>query len=205
MAKSVMKKKKVNRRLKKSVRRTLGALCMITAIIVAAIPFPDAAADPAAGGVATLAMDDTVLKYDVSKIQPVTFTNDNDKVDVDYFVKGNNDTAYTISNMSGDWQMDWQFRFYAEGGSDGYITKYNNQYQQKEVDLNYRVFSDYLNITDVDYKKYTTSTEKELDEDEITVYAGDNEISGLPAAAVKTLGYVYVLDGEDENASVGAD
>mgnify|MGYP003292606880 CR=1 FL=1 len=45
MAKSVLKKKKTNRRLKKSVRRTLGALCMITAIIVAAIPFPDAAAD----------------------------------------------------------------------------------------------------------------------------------------------------------------
>mgnify|MGYP003305686414 CR=1 FL=1 len=45
MAKSVLKKKKTNRRLKKSVRRTLGALCMMTAIIVAAIPFPDAAAD----------------------------------------------------------------------------------------------------------------------------------------------------------------
>ena len=42
MAKSV--KKKANRRLKRSVRRTLGALCMMTAIIVAAIPFPDAAA-----------------------------------------------------------------------------------------------------------------------------------------------------------------
>ena len=38
------KRKKKNYRLRKSVRRTLGALFMISAIIIAAIPFPDAAA-----------------------------------------------------------------------------------------------------------------------------------------------------------------
>ena len=38
------KRKKKHYRLRKSVRRTLGALFMITAIIIAAIPFPDAAA-----------------------------------------------------------------------------------------------------------------------------------------------------------------
>ena len=38
------KKRKKNYRLRKSVRRTLGALFMMSAIIVAAIPFPDAAA-----------------------------------------------------------------------------------------------------------------------------------------------------------------
>ncbi|MBR5597003.1 MAG: leucine-rich repeat protein [Lachnospiraceae bacterium] len=40
----IAKKKKKNYRLRKSVRRTLGALFMMSAIIVAAIPFPDAAA-----------------------------------------------------------------------------------------------------------------------------------------------------------------
>lgn len=46
------RRRKKNYRLRKSVRRTLGALFMISAIIVAAIPFPDAAAeeDPPAGG-----------------------------------------------------------------------------------------------------------------------------------------------------------
>ena len=39
------RRKKKNYRLRKSVRRTLGALFMISAIIVAAIPFPDAAAE----------------------------------------------------------------------------------------------------------------------------------------------------------------
>ena len=43
MAKMAKKRKK-NYRLRKSVRRTLGALFMMSAIIVAAIPFPDAAA-----------------------------------------------------------------------------------------------------------------------------------------------------------------
>lgn len=38
------RKKKKNYRLRKSVRRTFGALFMISAIIIAAIPFPDAAA-----------------------------------------------------------------------------------------------------------------------------------------------------------------
>lgn len=43
MAKT-QKRKKKNFRLRRSVRRTLGALFLMTAIIVAAIPFPDAAA-----------------------------------------------------------------------------------------------------------------------------------------------------------------
>ena len=68
MAKSVLKKKKTNRRLKKSVRRTLGALCMMTAIIVAAIPFPDAAADAAEGGVAATSLEEELpYSYDVKE------------------------------------------------------------------------------------------------------------------------------------------
>lgn len=202
MAKSVLKKKKTNRRLKKSVRRTLGALCMMTAIIVAAIPFPDAAAADEVGGegiMTTASTEDIVLKYDESKIQDVEFTNDNDKVDVDYYNATTNGTAYTIANMDGDWQMDWQFRYY-KGATDGYITKYNNQYQQPQVELNYRVFSDYLNITKADYDKYTQSTDKELAMNAIKVYAGDTPIPNLPAQTVKTLGYEYVLDADDAKA-----
>ena len=43
MIKKGMKNRK-NRRMKKAVRRTFGAFFMASAIIVAAIPFPDAAA-----------------------------------------------------------------------------------------------------------------------------------------------------------------
>ena len=161
MAKSV--KKKTNRRLKRSVRRTLGALCMMTAIIVAAIPFPDAAASN--GEPAAQADDVTPYYYNqengVASTYPDTFedlvfedTSDNTNVQKD---AESNGTAYTISNVSGDWQMDWQFRYYSEGqGKDGFITQYNNQYQVDEIFLQYRVFSDYITISTDSYGDYVT-------------------------------------------------
>ena len=99
----------------------------MTAIIVAAIPFPDAAADD---GTMTYASGTDSLPYEYG-VTPVAIENvvfddstDNTNVAATYSSTG---TAYTISNISGDWQMDWQFKYYTAGdGADGYITKYNN-------------------------------------------------------------------------------
>ena len=133
MAKSV--KKKTNRRLKRSVRRTLGALCMITSIIVATIPFPDAAAEPIAETIPYSYYSGAAPKIDI------------ENPDISGMTKG---TAYTISKpSSGNWQMDWQFEYHAtSAGSDGFISKYNSQYQVDEIDLQYRVYSDYINISE---------------------------------------------------------
>ena len=64
-------KRKKNYRLRKSVRRTLGALFLISAIIVAAIPFPDAEATggvPGTGGTVTPTLTYAVTKNtDINK------------------------------------------------------------------------------------------------------------------------------------------
>ena len=52
MAKQASKKKRVNRKLKRTIRKTLSAVFMITALIVAAIPVQNnvEASSPGTGG-----------------------------------------------------------------------------------------------------------------------------------------------------------
>ena len=202
MAKSV--KKKTNRRLKRSVRRTLGALCMMTAIIVAAIPFPDAAAS---NGVPVAQAGD-VTPYSYNQVDgkastnPATFEDlvfedatDNANVQKE---ADSNGTAYTISNVSGDWQMDWQFKYNSAGdGKDGFITQYNNQYQVDEIYLQYRVFSDYISIATTSYADYGTSMDEQT---EIIVKAGKNQKyknTNNDPFMVYTLSHQYTLNAED--------
>jgi len=203
MAKSVLKKKRTNRRLKKSVRRTLGALCMITAIIVAAIPFPDAAAESAGSGVATAASTTTPYMYDTdyatggySNCAPSVMTDieiAGVSLDVTYEKTG---TAYTISKpSSGNWQMDWQFEYHAQSnGADGYITKYNNQYQVDEISLNYRVYSDYINIPETQVSNYYAPLDATQEKTTVEVKAGDN--IKIAAKEIYNLGHVYELSGD---------
>lgn len=190
MAKSVLKKKKTNRRLKKSVRRTLGALCMMTAIIVAAIPFPDAAADDGSAASGGTGSDPIGYPYsysdDVNEEDYLTITDSmNEGADIidtsvnyykytydedgnvtstpngEYYDKSH--TAYTIyQNSSGVWQMDWQFEYYANSNNeDGLITKYNGQYAREVVNLEYQVYADYIYLTEKDYNAFLS---KDTDE-----------------------------------------
>lgn len=177
MKKSATKYRK-KRRLKKAVRRTVGALFMISAIIVAAIPFPDAAAaDPAAP---------PTYSY------PADLTGDYIPIDFANASITSNGTAYTMSKpSSGGWQLDWQFKYYAETmGANGLITEYNSQYSVDEIQLDYRVYSDYVAVKEDDYKKYYNDTAETA---EITVYYGD---TAQPTKSIKTLGKVYTLSGD---------
>ena len=207
MAKSVLKKKKVNRRLKKSVRRTIGALCMITAIIVAAIPFPDASAEeansggtsggPASGndGAAVVAeymytpnpsADDLTIKDVISQVEYTTSQDLTGQY-----------TAYTISQGSGGrWELDWQFKYYAENkGSDGIITDYNGAYSRNVVELERTVYFDYVYITQDDYSDFLNTTSSQTVEVEIHNYI----VNGVnKKVEVPSFGYVYMLD-QDPN------
>ncbi|MGN0156130.1 MAG: leucine-rich repeat domain-containing protein, partial [Lachnospiraceae bacterium] len=170
-------KRKTNRKMKKAVRRTLGALFMISAIIVAAIPFPEAQAEPA---------DGTTIPYSYpTSVEQVDIENAN----TSYVSNG---TAYTISKPGGsNWQLDWQFEYYAEtAGANGFITKYNNQYSVDEIELNYRVYSDYITIEEPQVNSYYTGTTQTTD---IVVKKGDN---ANPPISINTLGYQYVLTGD---------
>lgn len=157
--------KKSRRRLKRSVRRSLAAVLMITAIGVAAIPVPENYAAPE-GGVGTRAA--TVNYYypgseadpDGSKLETV---------DMEYDIglgvgSAKKYDSHTIRQMSdGTWQAEWQFEFFQQkvnGVMRGIISKYNNTYQENEVKLKANVVMEYawvdVDVYDEYYEKQKT-------------------------------------------------
>ena len=189
---------KKNRKLRRTIRRTVGALCMITAIVVAAIPFPDAEA-----GTNRVSQEGLPYQYEYDasgslfispstylNIDTITFSDSdvNNKIDKEN-LGGEERTAYTISKVGGNWQMDWQYKYNSESvGKDGYITKYNNQYQVDEIDLKYRVYSDYLYLNQADTEQFYTATDK-------TVQV-NMENCNKKNVDVPTLSHQYELNGD---------
>lgn len=174
-------KKKTNRRMKKTVRKTLGALLMVTAITVAAIPIPENLAyDPGTESVpAYTDLTGTDLGTDLLPNCTASFAS--------------NGTAYAISKPStGNWQLDWQFEYYAEtAGANGFITKYNDQYQVEEVKLSYRVYSDFVNIPEAQIASFYQETENPTTQ--VDYYYGDTKTG---SKTVNSLAYDYVLTGD---------
>ena len=167
--------------MKKSVRRTIGGLLMASAIVTAAIPFPDAVAyDPA-----TADSPSYVKLVTDGKINPVGIP----QCTQDYVANGQ---AITVSKpSSGNWQMDWQFTYYADtAGSDGYIVKYNNQYQVENIDLKYRIYSDYVNFPSSEIANvYAVNPTTAMTT--VNMYYGDDLHS---THNVHALNYQYVVD-----------
>ena len=146
MKKSVAKNKK-NRKLRKAMRRTFGALFMISAIIIAAIPFPEAMAEGEDG---TYAYAVTASDYlsgtnypNLNYINSVTYASDDAK-------------AYTVRSMSSNtWQLDWQFQFKVPSGqTNGVITKYNDDYAAETVEISYKVRTKYFTVTQEEYDDF---------------------------------------------------
>ena len=204
MAKSVLKKKKTNRRLKRSVRRTIGALCMITAIIVAAIPFPDAAAadgdetEEITSGVTIHAYEDNVTEADFLDITDSTGKFDLKKnYKTDAASQSKIHMAQIISDSGSAWELDWQYKYYTQSDGDVcLITEYNSLYPKETITLNTNVFSNYINIPQAEYVKLIGGGSKTTT---VNIYAGDTIIDTIDN--VNTLGYEYVLSGNPDKTS----
>ena len=154
-------KKKKNYRLRKSVRRTLGALFMISAIIVAAIPFPDAAATdgttPQADGGSNVTIAYGVTDNDVNgvanNIQLINLQSDG----------SNEQTSYTLvkNKNTGAYSYEWQFKYFvsSDAGGGAIITEYNDAYTEKNITLpEYVNTQQYIHVTDADFTSYFNNT-----------------------------------------------
>lgn len=171
--------KKPRRRLKRTARRSLAAVLMITAVVVAAIPVPENVAAPEDYGISAHA--------DASVPEPAAYRYpDMSKKHLcqnSLLSQGaeNDNKAYIVRQLSdGKFQMDWQFKFYLEvmeTGADakGVISKYNGLYKQDEVTLPVNVIYKYDTIepdlvstyfidnANVAYKCIDPNPEKESD------------------------------------------
>lgn len=163
--KKTSKKKRKNYRLRRSVRRTLGALFMISAIIVAAIPFPDAAAVDD--------VQDLISPYDIgsSDRTPYTYSKQTTYPDLfSQYVDGGLKTtssepknkAYVTLADAGKYvlydQYEYVDRAYKQDGSTyGVITHYNTLYATDKITLTSRVNKEYFVVTSEEYSNFYKS------------------------------------------------
>ena len=165
MNKKTQKKKK-NYRLRRSVRRTLGALFMISAIIIAAIPFPEAAAseeNPPSSMPETNRMN-----YKVENAAMNSTVNLSAKgIDIDDPTELL--SAYSmIQDASGKWIYREQFTYYLlDGTTNAIIYKYNNPYFVEKVTLKSQINNG--NYAVVDEEKYTSYFTKSDETHNITL------------------------------------
>ena len=157
--------KKRNFRLRKSVRRTLGTLFLISAIVVAAIPFPEsAAADataPGAGGDTSTFTPKAKLDF-VYKTQADLTVNDG----LD-FGGANLNSATAMERAliirqgtSGEYMLYKQFDFGEakfDGQTRGYLAKYNDLYATETVELTENVYKEYYTVTVQGYEAFYTT------------------------------------------------
>lgn len=172
--------KKTKRRLKRTVRRSLAAVLMITAIGVAAIPVPENYAESGAGSAGTGSLSVEVPDKYAYGVTSTTETCRSDKTKIDindsYYLQNGEfknledekaagiSRAYIITSLSdGTYQLDWQFKFFStvvEGNDRGIIWRYNSTYQQDTVVLNPNVIFGYdiveTSVFDDFYKQCAT-------------------------------------------------
>ena len=145
--------KKKNLKLRRQIRKTVGALFMVSAIVVAAIPVPDIEAE--------------ALKVDSVSDTRDTLDYENNIGDdlnlggTGLLDQGNDTTdkvSYVVRELSnGSWSLNWQFKYYLvpiEGSERAIISKYNDIYPEAEVVLSNSANAGYYIVTNDQYNTF---------------------------------------------------
>ena len=157
------KKKKKNYRLRKSVRRTLGALFMMSAIIVAAIPFPDAAAtdgNPLSSSTITPRDKEAYAYQEVTNLEDCEEYVADEMIDLSgelaiedtegntnrkaLIIRQNSNNSYVLYK-----QLDFFEQDFTDGnvsGIFGVVSKYNSVYQAGTIKLPSSVYKEYYTV-----------------------------------------------------------
>ena len=200
--------KKSKRRLKRSVRRSLAAVLMITAIAVAAIPVPENMAapdDPVTPGGPTVKADihesDAAnFKYDedatknnetLAEKNLGTYKDATDATIKDALQKGDLHASLNVVNLSKtgeSWDLEWQFMFYnVTTGSleaQGVLCKYNDQYMESTLDLDLNPITEYYTVDAGTFNAYYDAT----DADHSKVMA---DMDGVEYDPTQTIKFTY--------------
>ena len=143
------KYKKGNRKLKKSVRMAFGAVCMLTAIIIALVPVPDIKADSSA------------YAYPVSTNAIAAIADESISTSPYNLNLGYKDLAsYTIRQLGGVYQYDKQFDYYESTdttGTKAIISGYNSTYNADSVTVPAYIATGYKVVTEDEYNTWVSS------------------------------------------------
>ena len=121
-----------NLRLRRRIRKTVGALFMASAVAVAAIPVQDIEAEDLKANGVTVNRPTAVYKVGTDASFPNSDALDPTQVDgKDIF------TSYSVRKLSDDsYSLNWQFKYYIatiDGNQRAIISEYNDLYQEEEV------------------------------------------------------------------------
>lgn len=144
--------KKKNLKLRRQIRKTTGALFMASAIVVAAIPVQDLAAE-------NLKVDeittDTRMSPSYAAGSDLTFDTD---TALDPSTATKTYKSYSVKELSGgSFSLNWQFEYYVttvDSNTRAIISKYNDLYQEAEVVLGNSAHAEYYMVTDEEFKAF---------------------------------------------------
>ncbi len=169
--------KKSKRRLKRSVRRSLSAVLMITAIGVAAIPVPENRAS--SSDIMTIAAPPHTATYSYPTNTPsaddatdeihksywlnaamTTTSNKPEKEDPGESLlkkQGSTHPSLVVRKTSDDtWELIWQFEYFNENTvvGSGVVSKYNDEFRQDNVKLPYNITYMYDTVNTDEYDAF---------------------------------------------------
>ena len=210
--------RKSRRGLKRTIRRSLAAILMITAIAVAAIPVPESLADDEDGGGGGTSATPEVQYVDA---KPGTGTdgdyepNDTytkhefvDKAitsdDVIAAIKNKTlvPTEVVIQNTEGTF-LTWQFLYKKKNANsnDVILVKYNNEFEVPQVTIGYNPVAEYYTIAATDYTNYYSnpgSVSDALKADMDNLKVSTSEGTTTYAVLYPTESVVYTFEDFDE-------
>lgn len=136
--------KKKNAKFRRQIRKTVGALFMASAIVVAAIPVPDIEAED--------------LKADAVTDTRADLDYDPTNHDIDYDMRaqlngpGTNPvtSSYYVRDMGDTWSLNWQFQYYTvdvNNSAAAIISDYNETFQEKEIKIDSYTSDKYYVVT----------------------------------------------------------
>ncbi|MBD5455998.1 MAG: leucine-rich repeat protein [Lachnospiraceae bacterium] len=151
-----VKAKKKNLKLKRQIRKTVGALFMVSAIVIAAIPVQGLSAETlkAESAVDNRGSGEYPTKDEFGQY-PEKYEED---FDLDFnagidLVGTNKEkhTAYSIKQLTdGSYSYNWQFEYYlitVNSNTNAIISKYNDNYPENEVIIGNSANTDYYIVT----------------------------------------------------------
>ena len=190
-----VKAKKKNLKLKRQIRKTVGALFMVSAIVIAAIPVQGLSAE-------TLKADEVEndqrghASYDPGPDLKLNTGLGEDALIPPEVEPGKTEkecgiyTSYAVQEMSdGSYSWNWQFKYYTKersGNLNAIICDYNNNYPEREVVLRNTANTDYYTVTEDEFNNF---------------YADDDPTYGPYGGGKCT--YILTYDGWDDVVNYG--
>lgn len=200
--------KKPKRRLKKTARRSLAVVLMVTAVVVAAIPVPENLADnPGARAGEEVESPTAYVEGDVKPIPKDNPKGNKYVLDVtegsgdteeavekrilDNIASGDLVPTEIVTRYGGELYLTWQFLYEPTANKTGRLCKYNDEFPAEKVNLGLQPNRAYFIVYEEAYSKYFSEPENL---DTTGSAPGKNRIPNMDNLNVNTSTDPAVLD-----------